>query len=794
MDLEKSRQKVAALTAPRNAVLVGASDRPGSWSARVWRNLTRYEFPGPIYLVNPRRTALWDRPCYPDFKSLPEPPDHLVVLVPAPSVPDILRSGAAAGARSATVFSSGFGEAGDPEGAQHGRALALAIAETGLGVSGPNCMGNVCGKSRLVTLTEDRPLTLHAGPVALAGQSGGVVIHLNRAIEERGIAVEYLITSGNETGLTVADYIAFFAGEPELKVIGLYVEAIADIASFKAACRMARAAGKSIIALKLGQSEAGREAAMAHTGSLAGSAQAFDAVCGEIGVIRADTLDDMVEIAELLVHGSAPTGRRLGAMTLSGAFRGLLLDAAERNRLTFPPLAEATIAKLRSVLSVGSLIGNPIDGGFAALGSAETYMACLEALDADPSVDVVLMQETLPREPGSARSEKYIKLVCDYVTTRAKKPVAFVTLASHSQTDYSRALRAGTPRVALLQEANKALRAIARVVRRSELERLAQTALPSPSSALGDRMWRGASAPSPRLRGEGRGEGAAPQAQTRGEAPSPGAPERVDLTPHAERGEGQARHAIPRLEQEGAASPATLARARALAAAAAGNGPVPLNEAVSKDILRAYGFAVPDEALVGSPDEAVEAARRIGYPVVLKAVAAALTHKSDVGAVSLNLATASEVASAYARITKNLALHGFSQKLDGMLVARQVSGGLELALGLNRDPEVGLVAMAGSGGVLLELTRDVAFCAPPISRDKALDLLERTHAARLMRGYRGGPALDSNAAIEALIALGRLAVDLDDVIAAVDINPFVVLPQGGLALDALVVLRRLSPS
>ena len=99
MDLEKSKQKVAALTAPRNAVLVGASDRPGSWAARVWRNLTRYEFPGPIYLVNPRRTELWDRPCYPDFKSLPEPPDHLVVLVPAPNVPELLRSGAAAGAR-----------------------------------------------------------------------------------------------------------------------------------------------------------------------------------------------------------------------------------------------------------------------------------------------------------------------------------------------------------------------------------------------------------------------------------------------------------------------------------------------------------------------------------------------------------------------------------------------------------------------------------------------------------------------------------------------------------------------
>jgi acetate---CoA ligase (ADP-forming) len=124
-----------------------------------------------------------------------------------------------------------------------------------------------------------------------------------------------------------------------------------------------------------------------------------------------------------------------------------------------------------------------------------------------------------------------------------------------------------------------------------------------------------------------------------------------------------------------------------------------------------------------------------------------------------------------------------------MLVCRQVQGGLELALGLSRDPEVGLVAMAGSGGVLLELTKDIAFCAPPISREKALDVLERTRAARLMRGYRGGSALDMDAAIAALMALGRLAADLGDVIEAVDVNPFMVLRKGGMALDALVVLR-----
>src|ERR1700692_3020739 len=179
LDLEASKRKVAALTAPRNVVLVGATDRAGSWAARVWRNLNRYQFPGPIHLINPRRNEIWGRPCYPDFKSLPEAPDHLVVLVPAAGVAETLKNGAAAGARSATVFAAGFGEAFDNEAAALGRELAAVIAETGLGVSGPNCMGNVCAKSRLVTLTEDRPLAVRAGLVALVGQRGGVMIFLS---------------------------------------------------------------------------------------------------------------------------------------------------------------------------------------------------------------------------------------------------------------------------------------------------------------------------------------------------------------------------------------------------------------------------------------------------------------------------------------------------------------------------------------------------------------------------------------------------------------------------------------
>jgi acetyltransferase len=373
------------------------------------------------------------------------------------------------------------------------------------------------------------------------------------------------------------------------------------------------------------------------------------------------------------------------------------------------------------VLSVGSLIGNPIDGGFGVLTSAETYQACIDALQEDPNVDTVLLQEALPREPGSDRAESYIRLVENSAATTAKKPISFVTLVSHSQTDYSRALRRSVPRVSFLQEANKALRAMAAVVRRDAAERLA--------------------------------------------------------------GHGHATADPPAAEMREAAE-------RARAAIAGAKGKVALNEAVSKEILKAYGIASAPQVLVQSPEAALDAAQRIGYPVVIKAVSDRLLHKSDAGAVMLNRRNADDVVAAFAQIKRNLADHGFTGALDGMLVCKQISGGTELALGVTRDPEMGLAVMIGAGGVLLELLRDVAFGVPPVSPDKARDMLAQTRAARLMHGYRGGPALDLEAVVRALVALGRLAVDLADVIDSVDVNPFVAMPQGAMALDGLIVLQQ----
>ncbi|MEE8515184.1 MAG: CoA-binding protein, partial [Alphaproteobacteria bacterium] len=548
-----SVEMVAALLDPRNVVLVGASDRPGSWTTRVWRNLHRYNYPKPVFPLNPGRDEIWDVKCFKSMAELPEAPDHLVILVPAKAVAGVLRDGAAAGARSATVFSSGFDEIGSEEGRGFGDQLRAAIQETGLAVSGPNCLGNLAAASSFVTMPDDRPQVLERGPVAIVGQSGGLAMAIKRTLEERGVNTGYVVTSGNEAGLTTADYIRFFTADEDTRVIVSYLEAIHDREGFLEACRAARGAGKPVVVMKLGTSEDGRTAALAHTGGLAGSIAAFDAVAGAAGAIRVGTLDDVVEVTEYMLHARLPDGPGLGAITFSGGLRGLMLDAAERQGLRFPPLSEKSQTTLEGMLGAGSAVGNPLDGGFGVLTSTETYRRAIELVLGDPNIDVLLLQEELMREPGSDRKEEYLRMV-EGMAAKAKKPIAYVSMISYGLTDYSRAMRAELPHLAFLQETDKSLRALKSV---------------------------------------------------------------ADYV--ASRGLGEASTRAPAAEEVAACE-----RVREAAAGAGAGVPHPLSEPDSKALLAAYGIAVPDEAVVASADEAVKAARDLGFPVVLKAVSDAL--------------------------------------------------------------------------------------------------------------------------------------------------------------------------
>src|SRR5438045_5639026 len=331
-DIVKS---VHAMLHPRNIVLVGATDKPGNYAERIWTNLIKYKFEGGLYPVNSKRETIWGVSCYEDFASLPDKPDHVLVLVPARFAVQVIRDAAAAGARSATIVTSGFSELQDDESQQLAGELQQAVRETGLAVTGPNCLGNLSAGENLFTNIDDRIVTMEAGPVAIAGQSGAIVMAIRQALEDRGVGVGYMVTTGNEVGLETPDLMAYFAADPSIRVIVVYLEGVRNTRAFRDACKAARAAGKPVIALKLGASEGGRAAAMAHTGALAGSIETFDAISTREGVIRVRGLHELIETTDCFVHSDPPKGSPLAGVTLSGGKRGLLIDAFHAAGLNF---------------------------------------------------------------------------------------------------------------------------------------------------------------------------------------------------------------------------------------------------------------------------------------------------------------------------------------------------------------------------------------------------------------------------------------------------------------------------
>ena len=727
MSIEASTDKVATLLNPTSVAILGARENPSGWTARIFANLARFRFDGPVYPVNPNHERIWGVECFPDLRSLPTVPDHLVVMRAAASVTGILREAAAMGTRSATVYATGFSEAGTDAGRALEAELREAIAETGLAVSGPNCLGNLSARARLLTLPDDRVHELVPGPVAMVGQSGTTTPSIARTLMDRGIDVSYVITSGNETGLVTADYIRYFVDDPEVRLVFCLVEAVRRSEDFLAACRGARDAGKPVVVLKMGVSEGGRRAALSHTGSLAGRVEAFDAVAGPAGVIRVESADRAVDVIEMLLHASEARGENAGCLVYSGGVRGLAEDAADRHRVPLPEFAPETRTRLRELLGDGMTISNPLDADGYLNRPREDALKVVDAVYNDPGVDMLVFQEDLPPHEGindanrrrAARVLATIEAIDQRFLGPGQKPFVLISPASYDLTEFSRTARRRFPHVPCLNEPERAFRAIRAV---QDYRRRCREAEVAPAAAL-------------------------PEALTA----------RVEAL-----------------------------RRRAAEAATA----FPLSEPDSKELVGAFGVPLIDEGLARTEEQARDLAERIGYPVVVKGVAANLTHKSDAGAVRVNVGDAAAVQQACRDIARNVTAHDPDIRLDGWLVARMAPAGLELVLGMQRDPEMGPVVMFGAGGVWLELVKDVAFGPPGISRDGAARLIDATRVGKLLDGYRGQDPCDRDAVLDALVALGRLAAAAGDVIESLDINPFLALPKGAgaLALDALAVV------
>jgi acyl-CoA synthetase (NDP forming) len=692
------------LLRPRSVAVVGASDKPGALGTTLLSNLDANGFAGAVYPINPKRETLGGRTCLPGIEALPEGVDAAVLAIPRAGVLDAVKALAARKVGGVVIFAAGFAEGG-PEGLAEQREIARIAREAGMVVEGPNCLGLVNYVDRIpLTFVETDarpPAGKHA--IGVVSQSGAMAAVLGTMLLARDCGVSYSVSTGNEAASGVEDYVEWLIDQDDTQVIAMIVEQFRKPERFLAAAARAAAAGKPVVLLHPGTSSAARESAATHTGAMAGDYALMRAKVTRAGVIMAETLEELGDIAEIALRCPALPAGHTAVLGESGAFKALTLDLAESLGLPLAPLHAADSPALRAALPPFVPVSNPLDITAQGLSEPAIYTRCLEALLDDPRVGTVLA--------GIIQAEA--------VTCAIKFPPILA----------------------------------------------AATARPLTKPLIFAGLDEGAAVPAERI------------ASLRAAG--------IPWFPTTER----ALRAITRLTQFSARDVTTTAEAP-LAVPGLANHAGVIPEYQAKALLGPLGIPFPAGAFAASADAAVAAAEAIGYPVAMKAQAAALSHKSDAGGVILNLADAAAVRTAWDKMHASVAAYSAAITLDGVLIEGMGARGVEMIVGAKNDPEWGPVLLAGFGGVTAEILGDVRLLAADMTAEAVEAELMQLKSAAILAGYRGAPALDVPALAQLIVTLGRV-LRAEPSIREVDLNPVILHPKGRgvVALDALMLVE-----
>ncbi|MBI4489297.1 MAG: CoA-binding protein, partial [Deltaproteobacteria bacterium] len=397
-----AKRAIRSLLYPRSIAVVGASEAADKFSGRVLKHLLKSGFKGAIFPINPKRSEVQGVPCFARVRDIAGSVNVAVMVVPNRYLFESLEDCREKGVDVALVLNSGFAEAGE-EGKRLQEKLTLFAEESGIRVCGPNSNGYVNILERVVVGTSgafDRPDFI-AGNVAFLVQSGGIAGALLDLAQEKRIGLSYCISLGNEADLGTTDFVDYLADDPHTQVIAMFVEGLRDGRRFLSAAERAIEKGKSLVVFKVGKSLKGQEAARAHTGKLAGSAQVWSEALRRAGVGQVADLDDLVGASGLLSRFPSPNGKNLAILTLSGGQGVILADLCESHSVHLPPPSPETAKELRELLPDFAAFSNPIDLTGQASASPEVLDRVLAKLAEDPTFDVLLL--VLVASPVAAR-------------------------------------------------------------------------------------------------------------------------------------------------------------------------------------------------------------------------------------------------------------------------------------------------------------------------------------------------------------------------------------------------------
>lgn len=715
--------RLERLLRPNSICVVGG----GGFGTNVVKQTLKMQFPGHLWVVHPTRDTVEGVRAYKTIADLPGAPDAVFIGVNRNLTIDVIRQLRAKGAGGAVCFAAGFRETGDydAEGERLQRDLIEAAGD--MPVIGPNCYGLI-NYADGALLWPDQ----HGGRRLNPGERGAAIITqssniaCNLTMQTRGLPVAYLMTAGNQAQTGLSEMALGLIEDERVSSLGLHIEGFDSVAGFERLAARARELRKPIVAMKVGRSEQARAATVSHTASLAGSDAASDAFLRRLGIPRVDTIPSFLETLKFF-HAIGPLdGSRLSSMSCSGGEASVMADSAEGRRVHFPALTPEHKARVSQALGPLVAVANPLDYNTYIWNNEPAMTAAFSAM-VSGGFDLNMLVLDFPRTDRCSDADWWPTVNAFEAALKANGARGAIVASMGENIPEAHAeelLRRGIVPILGIAEAMDAAEAAVFV----------------------GEAWR-APLPSP-LRG---GWPEEPGGVTATGTPLPKSTLRSSqATPPDRTTSGH-----PPLKGEGTP-----------------------DEAEAKQALRERGLPVPSGFRAANPTEAVAAAETLAYPVAVKALGVA--HKSEAGAVKLNLRDAESVRAAAD------AMAGLG---TGLYVERMVTGAVaELIVGITRDPLFGPVMTVGTGGVLVELFKDSRTLLLPSSREDIAAALRSLTMFPLLDGYRGRPKADLEAAIDAIERIADFALVTD--VVEMDINPLIVCAegQGAWVADALMVL------
>ena len=655
-----------AVFSPRSIAVVGASRNRNSIGFALLHNLVNNQFNGTIFPVNPHAQSIHSIKAYPSLTDIPDPVDLAVIMVPRRLVQGVVEEALEIGVRGLVVITAGFAETGE-EGAALERRLRDTVRNAGARMIGPNCMGVINTEPEFSLDATFSPTPAHRGSIGFVSQSGALGVAVLNAAADLSVGLTQFVSMGNKADVSGNDLLEYWENDPATRVICMYLESFGNPRRFtEIAKRVGRK--KPILIVKSGRTAEGARAASSHTGAIAGADLPVSAFLAQIGVLRANTIAELFDVARALDHCPLPTGNRVAILTNAGGPAIMATDSCVNLGLEIAALTDATRQALTDFLPAEASVDNPVD--MIASATPQGYAQALKILLADSGVDMVMVINVKPLVGNPIA----VMNAVGKTIPGQEKPVVAVMMATEEFHEEVKQ-RPDLPPVYHFPES--AARALGQLAQYSALRRRP-----------------------------------------------------LDKE-------------IPAFKVDDAAVTTLIA--------ASGSGFLPPDKAFQ--LLELYGIPVARWQVVTGVEAVSKAAEEIGYPVVVKAIAEELVHKSDLGGVKVDLRSPEELVEAVRDIQGSLAKAEITN--DQFLVQEMATGGHEVIFGITTDPRFGPVLMFGLGGRYVE----------------AGEMIRGIQGFKLLEGVRGEVGSDLSILEEVLLRIAQLA-QRHPRIQELDINPF----------------------